>query len=202
MTGWEVWMAFVGYAVPMIISPGPGNTLLATAGGRYGLRGSVPFWVGFEAANLALCALYGLGLGGALHEHPQIHVVLKWMGVLYLLYLAWGFFRASARPASQAADTRPLGFVDGFICVILNPKIHSMIAVMFAQFLMPGVSLSLQVGRLSAAFVILGLFCHFPWIYGGKVILGRFNTPQALRIQARVFGSAMLLVALYVVLNG
>ncbi|MCG2599352.1 MAG: LysE family transporter, partial [Achromobacter sp.] len=130
MTGWEVWMAFVGYAVPMIISPGPGNTLLATAGGRYGLRGSVPFWVGFEAANLALCALYGLGLGGALHEHPQIHVVLKWMGVLYLLYLAWGFFRASAKPASQAADTRPLGFVDGFICVILNPKIHSMIAVM------------------------------------------------------------------------
>ncbi|WZB74588.1 LysE family transporter [Achromobacter insuavis] len=144
-------------------------------GGRYGLRGSVPFWVGFEAANLALCALYGLGLGGALHEHPQIHVALKWMGVLYLLYLAWGFFRASAKPASQAADTRPLGFVDGFICVILNPKIHSMIAVMFAQFLLPGVSLSLQVGQLSAAFVILGLFCHFPWIYGGKVILGRFN---------------------------
>ncbi|MBB1219713.1 LysE family translocator, partial [Klebsiella pneumoniae] len=34
------------------------------------------------------------------------------------------------------------------------------------------------------------------------VILGRFNSPRALRIQAMVFGSAMLLVALYVVLNG
>lgn len=47
MAGWEVWTAFLGYAVPMIISPGPGNTLLATAGGRYGVRGSVPFWAGF-----------------------------------------------------------------------------------------------------------------------------------------------------------
>lgn len=202
MAGWEVWAAFLGYAVPMIISPGPGNTLLATAGGRYGVRSSLPFWAGFEAANLALCAIYGLGLGGALHEHPQIHVILKWAGALYLLYLAWGFFRASARPANQAADTRPLGFGDGFICVILNPKIHSMIAVMFAQFLAPDVSLSLQVGQLSAAFVILGLFCHFPWIYGGKVILGRFNSPRALRIQAAAFGTAMLLVALYVVKNG
>ncbi|MBB1595205.1 hypothetical protein A9973_14105 [Achromobacter sp. UMC46] len=96
MIGWESWAIFLGYAVPMIVSPGPGNTLLATAGGRYGLRGSMPFWI---------------------------------------------------------------------------------------------------------AFVILGLFCHFPWIYGGQVILGRFNSPQAVRIQAAVFGISMLAVAAYVVLS-
>ncbi|CUJ20111.1 Homoserine/homoserine lactone efflux protein [Achromobacter xylosoxidans] len=201
MAGWETWAAFLGYAVPMIISPGPGNTLLATAGGRHGVGGSVPFWAGFEAANLALCLTYGLGLGGALHEHPEIHTALKWAGVVYLLYLAWGFFRASAKPANQAAGGKRLGFIDGFICVIFNPKIHSMIAVMFAQFLAPNANLSSQVGQLSAAFVVLGLFCHFPWIYGGKVILGRFESPRALRIQAAVFGTSMLLVALYVVLN-
>ncbi|WP_232786514.1 LysE family translocator [Achromobacter sp. DH1f] len=185
----------------MIISPGPGNTLLATAGGRYGIGGSVPFWMGFEAANLALCALYGLGLGGALHEHPQIHVALKWAGATYLLYLAWCFFRASVKPADHAEPDKRLRFADGFICVILNPKIHSMIVVMFAQFLTPDVSLPLQVGQLSAAFAVLGLLCHFPWIYGGKVILGRFNSPRAVRIQAAIFGTSMLLVALYVVLN-
>lgn len=201
MTGWEMWAAFLGYTVPMIISPGPGNTLLATAGGRHGVGGSVPFWMGFEAANLALCALYGLGLGGALHEHPQIHATLKWAGAAYLLYLAWCFFRASVKPTDQAEPGKRLGFADGFICVIFNPKIHSMIVVMFAQFLTPGVSLPLQVGQLSVAFVVLGLFCHFPWIYGGKVILGRFNSPRAVRIQAAIFGTSMLLVALYGVLN-
>lgn len=201
MASWEIWAAFLGYAVPMIISPGPGNTLLATAGGRYGVVGSVPFWAGFEVGNLALCALYGLGLGGALHEHPQIHAFLKWAGAAYLLYLAWCFFRASTKPPSQTQAGKALGFVDGVICVILNPKIHSMIAVMFAQFLTPNVNLSLQVGQLSAAFVVLGLFCHFPWIYGGKVILGRYQSPRATRIQAAVFGMSMLLVALYVIMN-
>lgn len=201
MIGWESWMVFLGYAIPMIISPGPGNTLLATAGGRYGIKGSVPFWIGFEAANLALCALYGFGLGGTLHEYPQLHTVLKWAGAAYLLYLAWGFFRASVTPDNSTRPQKAMGFRDGFICVALNPKIHSMIVVMFAQFLAPGASLSAQVTQLSAAFVVLGLFCHFPWIYGGQVILGRFNTPRAVRIQAAIFGASMLAVAAYVVLT-
>lgn len=91
--------------------------------------------------------------------------------------------------------------MDGFVCVVLNPKIHSMIIVMFAQFLTPGAGLAGQVAQLSAAFVVLGLFCHFPWIYGGQVVLGRYTSPRALRIQALVFGSAMLAVAAYVVLS-
>jgi threonine/homoserine/homoserine lactone efflux protein len=201
MIGWESWIVFLGYAIPMIISPGPGNTLLATAGGRYGIKGSVPFWIGFEAGNLALCALYGFGLGGTLHEYPQLHTVLKWAGAAYLLYLAWGFFRASVAPDPTTRPQKAMGFRDGFICVALNPKIHSMIVVMFAQFLTPGASLASQVTQLSTAFVMLGVFCHFPWIYGGQVILGRFNTPRALRIQAAVFGASMLAVAAYVVLS-
>jgi threonine/homoserine/homoserine lactone efflux protein len=85
--------------------------------------------------------------------------------------------------------------------VVLNPKIHSMIIVMFAQFLVPETGLAGQVAQLSAAFVILGLFCHFPWIYGGQVVLGRFTSARALRIQALVFGSAMLAVAAYVIVS-
>lgn len=110
MIGLESWVIFLGYAIPMIISPGPGNTLLATAGGRYGIKGSVPFWIGFEAGNLALCALYGLGLGGTLHEYPQLHTFLKWAGAAYLLYLAWGFFRESMTHDGHAQPQQPMRF--------------------------------------------------------------------------------------------
>lgn len=199
--GWELWGAFLGYAVPMIISPGPGNTLLATTGGSQGVRGAVPFWFGFELANLALCALYGLGLGGTLYQYPEVHIALKWLGACYLLYLAYGFFRTSAKPLKDGAAGKAPGFREGFFCVMLNPKIHSMIIVMFAQFLGSESSLTVQVLQLSAAFVVLGVFCHFPWIYGGRVILGRFNSPTALRVQAALFGTAMVGVAAYTVLS-
>ena len=201
MLAWELWAAFFGYAIPMVISPGPGNTLLATAGGRFGIRGSVPFWLGFEAANLVLCLIYGLGLGRVLHDYPAIELALKWVGVLYLLYLAKGFLMPSAKGAAEARDTSRLGFGAGFFCVMVNPKIRSMIVVMFAQFLKPGASMATQAALLTTGFMLVGVTCHFPWIAGGKVVLQRFRSPRALRIQGWIFGLCMLAVAAYVALT-
>jgi threonine/homoserine/homoserine lactone efflux protein len=199
LIGWDMWILFFGYAIPMVISPGPGNTILAASGGRFGIRGSLRFWAGFEVSNLALCLLYGLGLGRALHRYPEVHEALKWTGTAYLLYLAWSFFRSSATAtaASESTMTR-LTFTDGLVSVALNPKIHSMILVMFSQFLDPSKSPSVQVVQFTVAFLLVCVGCHFPWIYGGKVILGRFSSERAVRIQGRVFGVCMLLVAAYI----
>ncbi|PTL82986.1 LysE family translocator [Vitiosangium sp. GDMCC 1.1324] len=194
----EVWWLFVGYTVPMVFSPGPGNTVLATAGGRFGIRGSLPFWMGFEVANLALCAIYGLGLGRVLHQLPQLHQAMRWGGVVYLLYLAWSFFRSSATPGGAREEPARLGFGEGFLAVALNPKIHSMIVVMFSQFLDPDTAMLMQTAQLTAAFLVVCVACHFPWIYGGKLLLGRFRSERAMRIQGWTFGTCMLAVAGYV----
>jgi threonine/homoserine/homoserine lactone efflux protein len=199
MIAWEFWIPFLGYAVPMVISPGPGNAVLATAGGRLGLAGSVPFWVGFEAANIALCLTYGFGLAGALQDQPGAYLILKWAGVLYLLYLAWGFFRTSVQPSdSDGKGAAKLSFGAGFLLVTLNPKIHSMILVMFSQFLDPSRQIFGQVLQITLVFLIVCIVCHFPWIYGGKVILSRFQSDRALRVQGWTFGSCMVAVATYV----
>jgi threonine/homoserine/homoserine lactone efflux protein len=183
----------------MVISPGPGNAVLATAGGRLGLAGSVPFWVGFEAANIALCLTYGFGLAGALQDQPGAYLILKWAGVLYLLYLAWGFFRTSVQPSdSDGKGAAKLSFGAGFLLVTLNPKIHSMILVMFSQFLDPSRQIFGQVLQITLVFLIVCIVCHFPWIYGGKVILSRFQSDRALRVQGWTFGSCMVAVATYV----
>ncbi|MBU8894032.1 LysE family translocator [Corallococcus sp. H22C18031201] len=196
----EGWLLFMGYTVPMVFSPGPGNTVLATAGGRFGVRGTLAFWLGFEVANVALCVLYGLGLGRVLHGVPWLYPVLHWGGVVYLLYLAWGFFRSSAAPAEAREALGPPGLGEGLLAVALNPKIHSMVLVMFSQFLDPAQSLGAQVAQLTGAFLVVCVVCHFPWIYGGKLILGRFHGERAVRLQGWTFGACMLAVAGYVAL--
>ena len=90
-----------------------------------------------------------------------------------------------------------MGLVSGIVAVLLNVKIHSMVAVMFAQFLQPDRALAPQVLLLTGAFLLVGIVCHFPWIYGGQLILGRFTSDQALRIQGRVFGGLMVAVAVH-----
>lgn len=192
----EAFWLVVGFAFPMIISPGPGNTLLAVAGGQFGVRRSVPFWAGFEGANALLCLVYGLGLSQLIRSHPLIHPALKWAGVLYTLYLAWGFFRAAG--LADQRPLKPMGAWDGWVCVTLNPKIHSMVLVMFSQFLDPGLALWPQVARMTLLFVALSVVCHWVWLYAGQVLFSRLRSQAALRIQGFGFGGCMVAVAAFV----
>lgn len=195
----ELLVVFLGYAVPMVISPGPGNTVLALSGARFGVRGTGPFWLGFEIGNVLLCLLYGLGFGALLLQYPQSHTVMTWAGAAYVLYLGWGFFRSAKGVQKKAQAVERMDLVSGTVAVLLNVKIHSMVAVMFAQFLLPDQALLPQVLVLTGIFLLVGIVCHFPWIYGGQVILGRFTSDSALRIQGRIFGCLMLAVAVYMV---
>lgn len=191
----EIGMLVAGFSVPMIISPGPGNTVLAAAGGRYGVKSVLPFWVGFEAANLVWCLVYGLGLSRVLHDYPQAAQLLKWAGIAYTLYLAYGFMKS---PAAGGRSTIPrLNVFDGFLSVSLNPKIHSMIFVLFSQFLRPDLPLASQAVEIAIAFTLLCVACHFPWIYAGQLMFDRFNSERSIKLQGYVFGGCMVAVAAF-----
>ena len=192
------WLV-IGFAFPMIISPGPGNTLLAVAGGQFGVRRSVPFWAGFEAGNVLLCLVYGLGLSQLVSQHPLVHPVLKWAGVLYTLYLAWGFFRSAGLADPQ--PLRPLGAGDGFVSVMLNPKIHSMVLVMFSQFLDPARPTAPQVAWMTLLFAALSVACHGLWLVAGQLLFSRLRSRAAQRLQAWAFGGSMAAVAAFVALS-
>ena len=189
----KIWALILAFAVPMIASPGPGNTVLAASGGKFGVRGTVPFWLGFEAGNVLWCLVYGFGLSQVLTRYPLVYEVMKWGGTLYVLYLAWCFFQSSA--AGHKDDLKPLRFIDGLVSLSLNVKVHSMILVMFSQFLNPSQALAAQVLQMTLVFLLVGLVCHFAWIYGGHAIFSRFTSARALRNQGLAFGLCMVAVA-------
>lgn len=202
MLAFSVWIVFIGYAVPLIISPGPGNTVLTAMGAQHGVRGSVRFWIGFEIGNLALCLVYGFGLGEVARAHPHFALGLKLAGIAYLLYLAWSFFRSASHAARPQARLQPqLGLLDGILAVAVNPKIHSMVLAMFSQFLDPATGMVSSVVQLTAGFLAMSVLCHFLWIYAGASILGRFRSPGALRAQGWAFGTCILLVAGFTAIN-
>ena len=189
----KVWGLLLSFAIPMVISPGPGNIILAAAGGKFGVKGTLSFWMGFEAGNLFWCLVYGFGLSQLFREHPLAYETLKWGSTLYILYLAWCFFRSSS--VSEQTDLKPLSFLDGLAALSLNPKVHSMILVMFSRFLDPALPLFAQVVNITVIFIVICLLCHFVWVYGGHVLFSRIKSPRALRIQGIAFGICMVVVA-------
>ncbi|MGF1621316.1 MAG: LysE family translocator [Rhodomicrobiaceae bacterium] len=63
----------------------------------------------------------GLGLGEIFTRYPQVHLVLKYLGAAYLLYLAWRIAQAG-RPDGASADARPLTFFEAAAFQWVNSK--------------------------------------------------------------------------------
>ena len=118
-------LIFAGALLVAAGSPGPSIAALVARVIAHGWRDALPFaaamWIG-EALWLTL-AVYGLAaLAETLHG---AFLVVKYLGIAYLLYLAWKMWRAPAVPASASAASRTATgmFLAGLAVTLGNPKI-------------------------------------------------------------------------------
>lgn len=109
-------------------TPGPTNTLLATAGGTVGFRRALPMLPAEAAGYLIAILTIGLVLGPVLAAQPWVAAGLRLAVGGYLLWLAAKLWRRGAVDLS-AAPVRPRQV---FVTTLLNPK-----ALVFALGVIP-----------------------------------------------------------------
>ena len=100
------------FALVTSITPDPNNAMLASSGLTFGFRLTLPHLFGVSLGWTLMLVLIGLGLGlGNVFLHAaQIYTVLKYVGTVYLLYLAWKIARSGAME-SGAEQGKPLSFM-------------------------------------------------------------------------------------------
>ena len=87
---WEAWLTFVGAAILIAVSPGAGAIQSMATGLTHGVRRGYWSIVGLEIGLMLQLALVAVGLGAAVASSIVAFNVVKWIGVLYLVYLACG----------------------------------------------------------------------------------------------------------------
>ena len=131
-------LAFLLTSLIVVVSPGTGVLYtLATAltgGARAAVAASVGCTLGIVPAMLAAM----VGFAAVLHASALAFTALKWLGVGYLLYMAWqqlGEHGAlSVEPRKDgAAEARVI--VKGFLINILNPKLSIFFLAFLPQFI-------------------------------------------------------------------
>lgn len=189
-------IALVIFLFPLAFSPGPGNMFFAANGARFGFRSTIPANVGYHLATWVITAGIGFGFIAALDRFPQVFLVLKFAGSLYVLWIAWKLFSSGVVAGSETA--RPATFRDGVILLLLNPKAYIIIALMFTQFLEQS-----DAGRLVAVMVITTVFtfnnmiAFLVWTLIGDRIAGFFRTPESAGKLNAVFGAILAAVAVW-----
>ncbi|MFO0207135.1 MAG: LysE family translocator, partial [Betaproteobacteria bacterium] len=82
-------LALITLAMAGSFTPGPNNTIAAVTGANHGLRATLPHVLGVPFGFGTLLAAGSLGVAALLVAHPLLAQAIKWLGIGYLLWIAW-----------------------------------------------------------------------------------------------------------------
>ncbi len=124
----------------VVATPGTGVIYTLAAGLSRGTRASVVAAFGCTLGTVPHIVAALTGLAAVLHTSALAFEVLKYLGVAYLLYLAWTTLRDKGALTVEA-DTAPRSsmrvIVDAILINILNPKLTIFFFAFLPQFVSP-----------------------------------------------------------------
>jgi threonine/homoserine/homoserine lactone efflux protein len=131
-------LSFLITSLIVIVSPGTGVLYTLAAALSRGSRASVAAAFGCTLGIVPHIAAAMLGLAAVLHTSALAFSALKWLGVVYLLYMAWQALRErGALQVEGRLDARSTAkvIVTGFLINILNPKLSIFFLAFLPQFI-------------------------------------------------------------------
>jgi len=155
----EIWAAYVGAAMIILVIPGPTIMLVISQALVHGRRAVIPLVAGVSLGDFTAMTLSLVGLGAILAASATVFSVLKWIGAAYLIYL--GIRRWLSDPEAHrsripgtSASNRSL-FQSTFIVTALNPKSIAFFVAFLPQFINPQHQSFPQMVILGATFLFL-----------------------------------------------
>ncbi|WP_112140799.1 leucine efflux protein LeuE [Glycomyces dulcitolivorans] len=193
----DLW-TYVVASVLIILLPGPNSLYVLSVASRRGRRD------GFKAAAAVFCGdsvimiATAAGLASVFATSPLVYNLVRWAGVVYLAYLAFGLIRGGVKswraarrgdsvvesaaeeaPATGPANERP--FMRALIASLLNPKAILFFVSFFVQFVDP--AYAYPVLSYGVLYVIIQAFSM---AYLTTLILAGDGLAQAFRRRRRL----------------
>lgn len=200
----ETLAAFFTASVLLALAPGPDNIFVLTQSALYGKLSGLLVTLGLCTGLIVHTSAVAFGVAVIFQASALAFTALKLFGAGYLLYLAWGAFRASAtKIKTQNGDGRSLGslYRRGIIMNVTNPKVSIFFLAFLPQFADPARGpLPLQMIILGSVF-ILSTILVFGTIAMLAGTIGNWlaRSDKAQIIMNRVAGTVFVLLALKLV---
>jgi threonine/homoserine/homoserine lactone efflux protein len=178
-----------------VATPGPGIAAIIARSLAHGFRGAPAFVAGFVIGDLVWFTIAATGLAALARTAEMLFVGIKWVGVAYLLYLAYRLWSAPAqRVEVRDDDGRQHGwraFMASLMLTLANPK-----AILFFLALLPTVidlaSMNLlRFVEISLAIALVLPAVLFIYVFLAARARDMFTTPKSVRRLNRGSGLAM-----------
>jgi cysteine/O-acetylserine efflux protein len=158
-------------------TPGPNNISSAAMGVLHGYKNTLNFLLGITGGFFLVMILCAWLSALFLNFFPGFESTLRYIGAGYTFYLAFGLLKASY--SFENENIKPMGFMNGFILQLLNPKLMIYGLTLFSTFFAP---IADKPSRLIVAVLLLALvsFCAIStWALFGTMIKTYLRHPHA-----------------------
>ena len=157
------------YVFVTTFTPGPNNITCTSMAVLYGLRQALRFIYGIISGFFIMMLVCGSLSHILLKTIPDIEPILRWVGAVYILWLAYIILRASYS-FKVDKEVKPLGFTAAFFLQFVNPKAAIYGLTIYSVFLAPLTSNSLYVALSAGIFAVVTFSATFTWALFGTTL--------------------------------
>ncbi len=164
------------FGIVAAFTPGPNNFVAFYSGFNFGIKKTLPhiFGVTFGFPFLLLCV--ALGLINIFKLYPIIQEILKYLGTLFLIYLAYKIsFSGSTNEENK--NSNPVKFIETFVFQFLNPKAVIASIIVVSTYISPGESFVSYTTQIIIMALIVSVTSITLWTFLGK-FFRKFATNQ------------------------
>ena len=171
----ETLISFILAVSILAISPGPDNIFVLMQSVLHGKKYGLATIIGLMTGCIVHTIFVAVGISTIIKENNTIFLVIKILGAVYLLYLAYKVITGGSEisMSTEKIDKKtPFQlFKIGFIMNVLNPKVTLFFLALFPGFLFSEIlPISLQFYILGALFILVSfVFFSLIAILGGTI---------------------------------
>jgi len=153
----DLYLSFVVTSSVLILIPGPNVLVIVSTSIAHGSRRGLQTVLGTTAAMAIQLAVVAAASVWFVHWVAAGLVILQWLGIVYLFYLAARHFYLGISGSPRSEPGANGSFGRGFLVSLANAKTLFFFSAFLPQFVSPGQAYAWQIGSLSLSFLVLAL---------------------------------------------
>ncbi len=196
------FILFLQIIIFLFITPGTPRIVIISYSMNYGVKNCIWTALGDVTANLFQATLVIFVIGTFLSDNPNFLNFFKWVGVIYLMYLAYDVYKSSPKDVnSKIISTKSVFsfYKDGFLVAGTSPKAWLFFPLIFPQFIDFNNNYIVQFFILITTYVVLDFVSLIGYaLLAQKLITWIKANPKTINT---ISASVLLIIALIIIVT-
>ena len=196
------FILFLQIIIFLFILPGTPRIVIISYSMNYGVKNCIWTALGDVTANLFQATLVIFVIGTFLSDNPNFLNFFKWVGVIYLMYLAYDVYKSSPKDVnSKIISTKSIFsfYKDGFLVAGTSPKAWLFFPLIFPQFIDFNTNYIVQFFILITTYIVLDFVSLIGYaLLAQKLITWIKANPKTINT---ISASVLVIIALIIIVT-